>query len=96
MILKIYNSVAKGLKLKVRQFLELNPTFIEVTAEKLVGGGLFALLNMVKPMLSKKIDPNGKLTLIKSDEIIKTEKGIAKVLNTFFSKYCPKYRHSAI
>ena len=59
-------------------------------------GGLFALLNMVKPMLSKKIDPNGKLTLIKSDGIIKTEKGIAKVLNTFFSKYCPKYRHSAI
>ena len=35
----------------------------------------------VKPMLSKKII---RITLIENDEIIKTEKGTAKVLNTFF------------
>ena len=48
--LKFYRSVAKGLKLKVRTFLELISTFVEVTGEKLVGG-LFAppsILNMVK------------------------------------------------
>ena len=37
--LKFYTSVAKGLKLKVRKFLGLIPTFVEVTGEKLVGGG---------------------------------------------------------
>ena len=36
--LKFYTSVAKGLKLKVRKFWGLIPTFIEVTGEKLVGG----------------------------------------------------------
>ena len=35
--LKFYTSVAKGLKLKVRKFLGLIPTFVEVTGEKLVG-----------------------------------------------------------
>ena len=40
--LKFYTSVAKGLKLKVRNFLGLNRTFVEVTGEKLVRGGLFA------------------------------------------------------
>ena len=35
--LKFYNSVAKGLKLKVRKFWGLTPTFVEVTGEKLVG-----------------------------------------------------------
>ena len=37
--LTFYNSVAKALKLKVRKFLELNLTFVEVTGEELVGGG---------------------------------------------------------
>ena len=38
MTLKSYNSVAKGLKLKVRKFLGLIPPFVvEVTREKLVG-----------------------------------------------------------
>ena len=32
---KFYNSVAKGLKLKVRTFWGLIPTFLEVTGEKL-------------------------------------------------------------
>ena len=35
--LKFYTSVAKLLKFKVRKFWELNPTFVEVTGEKLVG-----------------------------------------------------------
>ena len=33
-----FNSVVKGLKLKVRKFWGPNPTFVEVTEEKLVGG----------------------------------------------------------
>ena len=36
--LKFYTSLLKGLQLKVRKFLRLVPTFIEVTGEKLVGG----------------------------------------------------------
>ena len=36
--LKFYINVAKGLKLKVGKFWWLNPTFVEVTEEKLVGG----------------------------------------------------------
>ena len=35
---KFYTSVAKGLKLKVRNFLGLIPTFVEVIGEKVVGG----------------------------------------------------------
>ena len=40
MVLKIYISVAKGLKLKVRKVFGLIFTFVEVTGEKLVGGFL--------------------------------------------------------
>ena len=40
---------------------------------------------IVKPMLSKKIKSNERITLIENDEIIKTEKETAKVLNAFFS-----------
>ena len=40
---------------------------------------------IVKPMLSKKIKSNERITLIENDEIIKTEKGTAKVLNAVFS-----------
>ena len=39
--LKFYTNVPKGLKLKVRKFSGLIPTFVEVTREKLIGG-LFA------------------------------------------------------
>ena len=39
MNLKFYTSVAKGFKLKVREFYGLVPTFVEVTGEKLVGRG---------------------------------------------------------
>ena len=37
MALKFYTSVAKWLKLKVKKFLGLIPTFVEVTGEKLFG-----------------------------------------------------------
>ena len=37
MALKFYTSVVKGLKLKVREFWWLIPTFVQVTGEKLVG-----------------------------------------------------------
>ena len=41
--LKFYTSLSKRLKLKVRKFWGLIPTFVEITGEKLVGGaGLFA------------------------------------------------------
>ena len=36
--LKFYTSLLKGLKLKVRKFWGLIPTFVEGTGEKLVGG----------------------------------------------------------
>ena len=36
-------------------------------------------------MLSKKIKSSERITLIENDEIIKTEKGTAKILNAFFS-----------
>ena len=39
--LKFYTSVAKGLKLKVRKFWGLVPTFAEVSEEKLVVVGPF-------------------------------------------------------
>ena len=39
MTLKFYTSVTKGLKLKVRKFLGLSPTFVEFTGKKLLGGG---------------------------------------------------------
>ena len=38
MALKVYTSVVKGFKLKVRKFWGLLPTFVEVTREKLVVG----------------------------------------------------------
>ena len=40
-VYKFYNIVAKGLKLKVKMFLGVIPTFIEITVDKLAGG-LFA------------------------------------------------------
>ena len=46
MTLKLYTDVRKGLKLKVRKFWELIPTFVEVIKEKLVGG-LFAPLSPI-------------------------------------------------
>ena len=38
---KLYTNVAKRLKLKVRKFGGIIPTFVEVAGEKLVGEGAF-------------------------------------------------------
>ena len=38
----IIGTIMCELKLKVRKFCGLIPMFVEVTGEKLVGGGLFA------------------------------------------------------
>ena len=51
MALKLYTSVAKGLKLKVRKFWKLIPTFVEVAWEKLVGGAYCPL-----PILDRVYD----------------------------------------
>ena len=56
MTLRFYTSVVKELKVKVRKFLGLIPTFLEVTGEKLVG---------VNEALNK-YNKNVKLTLEKS------------------------------
>ena len=39
--INFYTSMTKGLKLKIRMFWELIPTFVQVTEEKLVGGVSF-------------------------------------------------------
>ena len=54
MALKFHTIVAKMLKLKVRKFLELSPTFVEVTGEKLVGE-LPPILNRVKDFFNCKL-----------------------------------------
>ena len=50
MNLKFYTTAAKGVKLKVRKFWDLVPTFVEVTGGKLVGEPFCPLpiLNRVK------------------------------------------------
>ena len=51
MALKFHSSLEKGLKIKVRMFLEIIPMFVEVTGEKLVGERPFwrtTILNWVK------------------------------------------------
>ena len=49
--LEILQQVPKELKLKVRKFLGLIPTFIEITGEKLVGGDISPpILNRVKSL----------------------------------------------
>ena len=54
MNLKFHTSVAKGLKLKVRKFWELIPTFAEVKEENLIGGWPFCshppILNSIKTL----------------------------------------------
>ena len=62
MTFKLYTSVAKGLKLKVRKFLGLIPTFSEVTGEQLIGDGSLSLapahlsiLNRVNRFMCNKI-----------------------------------------
>ena len=60
MALKFSTSVAKGLKLKVRELRGLIHTFVEVAREKKVeGGGLFAhptILNRVNSMFVRGLN----------------------------------------
>ena len=50
--MKFYTNVAKGLKLKVRKFWGLIPTFVEVTGKKLGGEWLFGKIPQ-KPVNEK-------------------------------------------
>ena len=58
--LEIWNKCGKRVKIKVRKFWGLIPTFAEVTGEKLVGG-LFAILNRVNV---RTLDPPTCMILI--------------------------------
>ena len=54
--LKFYNSLSKGLKLKVRKFWGLIPTFVEVTGEKTGRGGrLFSSPHASSPSCKTRI-----------------------------------------
>ena len=57
MNLKFYTSLAKELKLKVRKFWWLVPTFVELTGGKLVRRGLFLppILNRVNKHILRSI-----------------------------------------
>ena len=57
MNLKFYTSVAKKLKLTVRKFWGLAPTFLEVTGEKLVGGSFCPppIPNRVKSRINRHL-----------------------------------------
>ena len=56
MNLKFYTSLSKGLKLKVKKFLGLILTFVEVTGENLVGGAFLPppILNRVKIIIKNR------------------------------------------
>ena len=47
MALKFNTKVKERLKLKVRKYWELIPIFVEVIREKLVGGLLFNITNLI-------------------------------------------------
>ena len=53
--LKFYTSAAKGLKLKLREFLGLIPTFVEVTGENWQGGFLPPPLALPPPPIQPGI-----------------------------------------
>ena len=53
MTLKFHTSVAKVLKLKLKKFCGLSPTFVEVTGKKLVGGPLWPPLPSPPPILNR-------------------------------------------
>ena len=83
--LTIYTSVAKGLKLKVRRFWRPNPTFVEVTGEKLVGSLFIPLPDTLKEFLSHietKSDLTTYLTEYCGKELKKTDKKFIVVHQT--------------
>ena len=61
MALKFYTSVAKGLKVKVRKFLGLIPTFVEVTEEKLNGVKATPMLSCYILQISFLVRVHGNL-----------------------------------
>ena len=71
--LKFYINVAKGLKLKVWKFLWLNPTFVEVTEEKLVGGPFppswIGLEDFINPQMISMLSWWGKYFWVNFDFI---------------------------
>ena len=73
--LKFYINVSKGLKLKVRKFLELTPTFIEVTGEKQVGGTFLPALLPTLNRVKKKFSPKTK----QKEKHSKTQSGVKKL-----------------
>ena len=62
MALKFYNSVEKGLKLKVTKFWGINLRFAEVTREKLVEGS-FLNETKVQEVCKRNNNPDAKRTL---------------------------------
>ena len=79
MNLKFYTSVAKTLKVKVRKFWGLFPTFLEVTGEKLVEGAFCTppsppILIRVKSSMLAKVNILNKLGKnLPTDPQIKSE-----------------------
>ena len=55
MALKCYTSMEKGLKLIVRKFLRITPTFVEITEEKLLEERLFAPLTHPPPPILNSV-----------------------------------------
>ena len=60
--LKFYTNVTEGLKLNVRKFWGLIPTFVEVTWEKLVGGHVCTPAPSL-PLIPNKVKTNEPLNV---------------------------------
>ena len=91
--------VTKVLKLKVRKFWGPNPTFVEVTGEKLVGGGAFwplPTLNRVKDKTAIKLVENDE-TIYDEIDIVKLFKEYVvntaeKIMNIYKREKCSFYK----
>ena len=68
-MVQVYDSVAKGLKLKVRKFGVLVPTFVEVTEKKLV-----AILHPAPPILNRVKTHNFLEKLVTNRSIAQTNR----------------------
>ena len=88
--LKFYTSMAKRLKLKVRKFWGLIPTFVEVTGEKLVGGHftLPPILNRVKNMF--KVTFVTKTNSNMQNSMVVSISSVLDWIATLFAKFVPK------
>ena len=82
--LKFYTSLSKGLKLKVRKFFGLIPTFVEVTGEKLVGGPFCHPPSPPTPILNRvKQEKLFQISIV----ILATEQSI-KSSSFIFARFC--------